>query len=178
MNRIRKSLLLLLSAATLVTAAENPNVLFVLADDQSYETVRAFGHTDIDTPNLDRLAEAGTTFNLIATCAEILGAKLPDEAGVDSFSILPVLRGGETKEPTHPFVIHHSISGRFAIRKRDWKFIATKGSGGWSPGDNGESSQLYNMASDRMEQDNLVEEKAGHCRGPNLLWEFGEHPSR
>ncbi|MCZ2343435.1 MAG: sulfatase-like hydrolase/transferase [Bacteroidales bacterium] len=39
-----------------------PNILFLLADDQSYETIRAFGHTDIDTPNLDRLARAGTTF--------------------------------------------------------------------------------------------------------------------
>lgn len=97
--------------------------------------------------------------NLMATCAEILGAKLPDDAGVDSFSILPVLRGDEIKEPTHPFVIHHSISGRFAIRKGDWKFIAAKGSGGWSKGDDGKPSQLYNMADDRKESNNLVDRK-------------------
>lgn len=42
--------------------AERPNVLFLYSDDQSYETVRAFGHTDIDTPNLDRLVARGTTF--------------------------------------------------------------------------------------------------------------------
>lgn len=97
--------------------------------------------------------------SLMATCAEILGAKLPDDAGVDSFSILPVLRGEETEEPTHPFVIHHSISGRFAIRKGDWKFIAAKGSGGWSKGGDGRASQLYNMADDRKESDNLVDDK-------------------
>jgi len=97
--------------------------------------------------------------NLMATCAEILGAKLPDDVGVDSFSILPVLRGDKTTEPTHPFVIHHSISGRFAIRKGDWKFIAAKDSGGWSKGGDGKPSQLYNMANDRKEQNNLVEEK-------------------
>jgi choline-sulfatase len=62
MNRITKSLLLLLSAATLLRAAEKPNVLFIFSDDQSYETIRAHGHTDIDTPNLDRLVERGTTF--------------------------------------------------------------------------------------------------------------------
>jgi arylsulfatase A-like enzyme len=39
-----------------------PNVLFLFADDFTYEAVRAFGHTDIDTPNLDRLAARGTTF--------------------------------------------------------------------------------------------------------------------
>jgi arylsulfatase A-like enzyme len=97
--------------------------------------------------------------NLIATCAEILGATLPENAGVDSFSILPVLRGEETKEPTHPFVIHHSTGGRFAIRKGDWKFIAAKGSGGWSKGNDGKPSQLYHMATDRKEQNNLVEKK-------------------
>jgi arylsulfatase A-like enzyme len=97
--------------------------------------------------------------NLMATCAEILGAELPEDAGVDSFSILPVLRGEKTKEPTHPFVIHHSVSGRFAIRRGDWKFIAAKGSGGWSKGDDGKSSQLYNMATDRKETNNLVDGK-------------------
>jgi len=96
--------------------------------------------------------------NLMATCAEILGAKLPDDVGVDSFSILPVLRGDDSREPTHPFVIHHSISGRFAIRKGDWKFIAAKGSGGWSKGDDGKPNQLYNMANDRKETNNLVDE--------------------
>ena len=39
-----------------------PNILFIFADDQSYETIQALGHTDIDTPNLDRLVERGTTF--------------------------------------------------------------------------------------------------------------------
>jgi arylsulfatase A-like enzyme len=39
-----------------------PNVLFIFSDDQSYETIRAFGHTDIETPNLDRLVARGTTF--------------------------------------------------------------------------------------------------------------------
>jgi arylsulfatase A-like enzyme len=96
--------------------------------------------------------------NLMATCAEILGVKLSDDAGVDSFSILPVLRGDEDAEPTHPYVIHHSVSGRFAIRRGDWKFIAAKGSGGWSKGDDGKPSQLHNMADDRKETNNLVDE--------------------
>jgi choline-sulfatase len=57
-----RTLFLLLSAATLLPAAEKPNILFIYSDDQSYETIRARGLTDIDTPNLDRLAERGTTF--------------------------------------------------------------------------------------------------------------------
>ncbi len=42
--------------------AAKPNILFLFADDHCYEAVRAFGHADIDTPNLDRLAARGTTF--------------------------------------------------------------------------------------------------------------------
>lgn len=42
--------------------AEQPNVLFLFADDQCFETIKALGHTDIETPNLDRLVQRGTTF--------------------------------------------------------------------------------------------------------------------
>jgi choline-sulfatase len=57
-----KYLLFFLTTAATLLAADKPNILFLFSDDQSYETVRAFGHTDIDTPNLDRLAASGTTF--------------------------------------------------------------------------------------------------------------------
>lgn len=42
--------------------SKKPNILFIFADDQSYETVRAFGNNEIQTPTLDRLASQGTTF--------------------------------------------------------------------------------------------------------------------
>ena len=44
-------------------AGSKPNILFLFADDLTYEAVRAFGHTDIDTPNLDRLVARSTTFS-------------------------------------------------------------------------------------------------------------------
>lgn len=52
------------AVAALAHAAEptKPNILFIFSDDQSYETIRASGLTDIDTPNLDRLTARGTTF--------------------------------------------------------------------------------------------------------------------
>lgn len=49
--------------STLSTAAEKPNIMFLFADDLTYEAIREFGHTDIDTPNLDRLVKRGTTFS-------------------------------------------------------------------------------------------------------------------
>lgn len=49
-------------ASSTLQAAKKPNILFLFADDQCYETIRAYGHTDIETPNLDRLASRGVTF--------------------------------------------------------------------------------------------------------------------
>ena len=54
--------------------------------------------------------------DLMATCAEVVGAKLPDNAGEDSVSILPALRATADK-PLREALVHHSISGRFAIRQ-------------------------------------------------------------
>jgi len=46
----------------LAEPAAKPNFLFIFADDQCYDTVRAFGNEEIQTPNLDRIVGAGTTF--------------------------------------------------------------------------------------------------------------------
>lgn len=51
------------AAAPADPAGSRPDILFLFADDFTYEAIRAFGHTDIDTPNLDRLAARGTTFS-------------------------------------------------------------------------------------------------------------------
>jgi len=39
-----------------------PNIVFLFTDDQTYQTVRALGNDVIQTPNLDRLVDSGTTF--------------------------------------------------------------------------------------------------------------------
>ena len=43
--------------------SEKPNILFIFADDQCFETIRAFGLDEIQTPNLDRLVKRGVTFS-------------------------------------------------------------------------------------------------------------------
>ena len=58
-------------AAAHINAAprRRPNVLFLFADDQRFDTLRALGNPQIHTPNLDRLAHRGTAF----TEAAIMG---------------------------------------------------------------------------------------------------------
>lgn len=53
---------LLMAARLFSEEAPKANIVFIITDDQSYDTIRSLGHTDIDTPNLDRLTAKGTTF--------------------------------------------------------------------------------------------------------------------
>lgn len=46
-----------------------PNVLFILAADQRYDTIGALGNSEVSTPNLDALVRNGTAF----TSAHIMG---------------------------------------------------------------------------------------------------------
>ncbi len=41
---------------------DQPNVLFLLTDDQRFDTIQALGNDAISTPNMDRLVERGTAF--------------------------------------------------------------------------------------------------------------------
>lgn len=50
------------SARRAEAAEPKPNLLFLFADDQCFETIRALGNDEIQTPNLDALVARGTTF--------------------------------------------------------------------------------------------------------------------
>ena len=41
---------------------QRPNVVFILTDDQRYDTIHALGNNEISTPNLDKLVKRGAAF--------------------------------------------------------------------------------------------------------------------
>lgn len=43
-------------------SAKTPNLLFIFADDQTYEAINALGRGEVHTPNLNRLVRNGVTF--------------------------------------------------------------------------------------------------------------------
>ena len=99
--------------------------------------------------------------DLMATCAEILGAKLPENAGEDSVSILSALLGTPDR-PLREALVYHSIDGRFGIQQGPWKLELCPGSGGWSnPGDSAATLrglppvQLYDKDADISETQNV-----------------------
>ncbi|WP_163379745.1 sulfatase family protein [Cyclobacterium sp. SYSU L10401] len=107
------------------------------------------------------------TTDLMATVAELVNYKLPEQAGEDSFSFLPLLTSTDEPEPLRDATVHHSIDGSFAIRKAEWKLILCPGSGGWSFPRTPEeleglpAMQLYNLDSDPGEEQNLIANHPG-----------------
>ena len=101
--------------------------------------------------------------DLLATCADFLHDPLPATAGEDSFSMLPLFQGSDEQIRDH--VVHHSISGKFAIRDQRWKLVLCPGSGGWSLDDAAAARdglplvQLYDMLRDPAERHNLHAEQ-------------------
>jgi arylsulfatase A-like enzyme len=102
--------------------------------------------------------------DFMATAAGIVGAKLPENAGEDSVSILPALLGRADK-PIRDSLVHHSVNGSFAIRQGQWKLALCADSGGWSAPKPGTPAarelppmQLYDLAVDIGETKNVQAE--------------------
>lgn len=93
--------------------------------------------------------------DIFRTLADIIATKLPDNAGEDSFSLLPLLRGED--KPVRENAVSASHQGVPAVRLGDWKYIPAPGSGGWGKGgDQSQPVQLYNLADDLGETKNLA----------------------
>jgi arylsulfatase A len=84
--------------------------------------------------------------DLLATCADLVGAKPPDAAGEDSVSILPDLLG-TAAGPLREATVHQSPGRDLAIRQGPWKLIFLK---------NG-TRELYNLESDLSETQSVAD---------------------
>ncbi|MBI5834120.1 MAG: arylsulfatase [Armatimonadetes bacterium] len=83
--------------------------------------------------------------DLMATAAQVTGARLPDGAGVDSVSLLPDLLG-TAQAPVREATVHQSSAGDLAIRQGPWKLIfAVSG-----------ARELYNLADDLSETKDVL----------------------
>jgi len=83
--------------------------------------------------------------DLLATVAEAIGARLPDNAGEDSVSLLPEFRGTATvgvREAT----VHQSSRGDLAIRQGPWKLVFLADG----------AKELYNLETDLSETKDLA----------------------
>jgi arylsulfatase A len=106
--------------------------------------------------------------DLFATIADVVGGPLPPEAAPDSFSFARLLGVSAAQGSRRETLVHHSLQGVFAVRRGGWKYVESRGSGGFSapktvrPGPGEPTGQLYHLKSDPHETRNV----------------FLEHPDR
>jgi arylsulfatase A len=103
--------------------------------------------------------------DIMATCAEVVGAKLPDDAAEDSFSFAHAWTGAKPAAKRTGLVVQ-SVNGSFAVREGNWKLCLCPGSGGWSSPKPGKEEanlpavQLFDLDKDIGEKTNLQDKHA------------------
>ena len=85
--------------------------------------------------------------DLLATFADMLSKKIPENAGEDSDSFYGVLTGTKETPPRVPMV-HHSSQGRYAIREGKWKLVMEDA--------RKNKRELYDLSSAPKETKNLI----------------------
>ena len=103
-----------------------------------------------------------------ATAAAIAGAPLPADVAEDSCDILPALLNESVETPIREATVHHSMRGKFAIRKGRYVLIDApsgddnaepqwlKEERGYEPHD--QPGELYDLQRDRIERFNRYAE--------------------
>src|SRR6056297_3389353 len=63
--------MLMCSASSIPGYTQQPNIIFIYADDWGYGDLSIHGHPTITTPNLDQLANEGTEFLQFNVCSPV-----------------------------------------------------------------------------------------------------------
>jgi arylsulfatase len=75
---------LALGRAASAATQSKPNILFVMTDEQRFDTIAALGNSHIYTPNLDRLVRRGITYtNAYSTCPVCVPARYTIRTGCE-----------------------------------------------------------------------------------------------
>lgn len=95
--------------------------------------------------------------DLLATCVDLIGEELPENAGEDSLSILSALRGQAIDTSKRAAVVHHDFGGAFALRKGKWKLLEVANAGlGYKAQKFAAGPHLYDLENDPEEDHNLA----------------------
>ena len=107
--------------------------------------------------------------DIMATIADFVGYKLPDDQAEDSHNLAPLLRGDvDAVRTTH---IHNTTNTQYAIRHGDWVLIDAKEgyskahdeAEAWEekhgyPDDDDQPAELFNLVEDIGQRNNLAAE--------------------
>ncbi|MCO6456308.1 MAG: sulfatase-like hydrolase/transferase [Pirellulaceae bacterium] len=106
----------LLGGLSPVTAAERPNIVFFLADDQTSSTLGCYGHPLVQSPNIDALAARGTRFRQAFVSQSI--------CWVSRTTLLTGLTGRSYGTPANPDQTRPDVAGTLCsdlLRERGYR---------------------------------------------------------
>lgn len=118
------------------------------------------------TPAGEITRETGHVVDFMPTLLDLAGARYPDRFNgrstrpIEGISLVPVLRGGESKPRRLP--LGWELFGSRAFRDGDWKLVWKAGLRQW---------ELYNLASDRSETNNLAPKHPDRVKSMAAAWE-------
>jgi arylsulfatase A-like enzyme len=100
---------LLIFTSCIKQTAEQPNFLFIIADDQAPHTLKAYGNEVCQTPNLNRLAEEGIVFDAAHHMGSWSGAVcLPSRTMIQtSFNVWRTEKIKDVKQRMNPKTYVH-----------------------------------------------------------------------
>lgn len=114
------SIVVLFSILTISLNAQvnQPNIVFILADDLGYGDLSVNGGTDVKTPNIDKLFKSGVTFNNFysnstvcsPTRASLITGRYPDMVGVPG-----VIRG--VKDQSWGYLCEDALTLPYILNK-------------------------------------------------------------
>ena len=75
---------------TATASATRPNILFIMTDQQRFDTIAALGNSHIYTPNLDRLVRGKQLFQCVCDLSELYPGTLhdPDRMSTGNHALL------------------------------------------------------------------------------------------
>lgn len=116
-------------AAMACTAAEKPNIVYLMADDQSTYSMGCYGNADVKTPNLDQLAADGMVFdNHYDTTAICMASRATVMTGMYEYKTGCNFTHGEmatsTWKKSYPLLLRDAgymtaFAGKFGFELRD-----------------------------------------------------------
>ncbi|MFW5845004.1 MAG: sulfatase-like hydrolase/transferase, partial [Planctomycetota bacterium] len=96
-----------------------PNILYVMTDQQRFDTIAALGNERIWTPNLDRLVRRGLSFDrAYSTCPVCVPARWTIRSGREPYSTRCFGNGLEAVRPDDPQHMHERCGPYLAERLR------------------------------------------------------------
>lgn len=118
---------------------KRPNIVFLMTDDQRWDTLGCYGRTDVITPNIDKLAEQGAAFDnafyAVAICMPsratmFTGRYFSDHQSGFTYPYNRTLTKAEFAD-SYPARLKAAgyrtgFVGKFGIRLQDWKNTAAE----------------------------------------------------